>query len=196
MLSRVTPGVTAEAAAEPATSAPKLPAWRNPDVAVYLAIGISGACALGAQVVWTRNLALLLGGTVYTFSLILGTMLLGLGAGSSLGSAAARSVRDPRRALAICQVLVIAGMAWAAWMISHNLPYWPINAGNAPAPWYLHQLDFLRSFLVVLPASLCWGASFPLAVAAVADGRGNSSAAVARVYASHTAGAILGALAS
>lgn len=194
MLSRVTPGVTAEAAAEPATTTTKLPAWRNPDVAVYLAIGISGACALGAQVVWTRNLALLLGGTVYTFSLILGTMLLGLGAGSSLGSAAARSVRDPRRALAICQVLVIAGMAWAAWMISHNLPYWPINAGNAPAPWYLHQLDFLRSFLVVLPASLCWGASFPLAVAAVADSRGNSSAAVARVYAANTAGAIIGAL--
>src|SRR5690606_24739723 len=61
-------------------------------------------------------------------------------------------------------------------------------------PWYLFQMDFLRSFLVALPASLCWGASFPLAVAAVADGRGNSSAAVARVYAANTAGAIVGAL--
>jgi hypothetical protein len=28
--------------------------------AVYLSIALSGACALGAQVVWSRNLALLL----------------------------------------------------------------------------------------------------------------------------------------
>lgn len=193
LLSRATPAVPVEPPA--ATTAPATgSAWRDRHVAVYVAIGISGACALGAQVIWTRNLALLLGGTVYTFSLILGTMLLGLGMGSSLGSVAARMVRDARRALALCQALAIAGLAWAAWMISDNLPYWPVNPGNAPAPWYLHQLDFLRSLLVVLPASLCWGASFPLAVAAVADGRGNSSAAVARVYAANTAGAIVGAL--
>lgn len=194
MLSRVTPGVPPEAA-EAAAAQPKVAAWRNPRVAVYIAIGLSGACALGSQVIWTRNLALLLGGTVYTFSLILGTVLLGLGMGSSLGSATARNTANPLRALVVCQVLAMAGLAWAAWMISHNLPYWPINPGDAPAPWYLHQLDFLRSFLVVLPASLCWGASFPLAIAAVADGRGNSSAAVARIYAANTAGAIVGALA-
>ncbi len=194
MLSRVTPDIPPEPAAAPAAAAPTR-GWRDPHVAVFLAIGVSGACALGAQVIWTRNLALLLGGTVYTFSLILGTMLLGLGIGSSFGATIARTTRDARRALVICQVLVIAGLGWAAWMISHNLPYWPINPGNAPSPWFQHQVDFLRSLLVVLPASLCWGASFPLAVAAVADGRGNSSAAVARVYAANTAGAIIGALA-
>ena len=110
--------------------------------------------------------------------------------------AAARAHQGSRRTLVICQMGAIAGLGWAAWMISDNLPYWPINPNNATSPWYLHQLDFLRSFLVVLPASLCWGASFPLAVAAVADGGGNSSAAVARVYAANTAGAIVGALAS
>ena len=193
MLSRVTPDVPAEPAAE-RSAIPAVSPWRGPDLTVYIAIGLSGACALGSQVIWTRNLALLLGGTVYTFSLILGTVLLGLGMGSSFGASVVRNSRDPRRALLICQVLAMAGLAWAGWMISSNLPYWPINPGNAPAPTYLFQVDFLRSFLVALPASLCWGASFPLAVAAVADGRGNSSAAVARVYAANTAGAILGAL--
>lgn len=199
MLSRVTPDVTEETAAMQPAETPagaRTSPWLGANFAVFVSIGLSGACALGAQVIWTRNLALLLGGTVYTFSLILGTVLLGLGIGSSFGSSLARSVRDARLALAVCQVVVVIGLAWAAWMISHNLPYWPINPGNAPAPWYLHQLDFLRSFLVALPASLAWGASFPLAVAAVADGRGNSSAAVARVYAANTAGAIAGALAS
>jgi spermidine synthase len=38
---------------------------------VYLAIAISGMCALGAEVIWTRLLSLMLGATVYTFSIIL-----------------------------------------------------------------------------------------------------------------------------
>ena len=41
-------------------------------------------------VVWTRLLSLVLGGTVYTFSLILAVFLIGLGIGSSLGAMLAR----------------------------------------------------------------------------------------------------------
>ena len=62
---------------------------------MYLAIALSGMSALGAEVVWTRLLSLMLGGTVYTFSLILAVFLIGLGIGSSLGAfcAAGRSAR-------------------------------------------------------------------------------------------------------
>ncbi len=164
--------------------------------AVYIAIGISGACALGAQVVWTRNLALLLGGTVYTFALILAAVLVGLAIGSTLGAVAARNSTQPRRALAICQLLVVFGLGWAAWSITDDMPNWPIDPRLAPSPWYLFQLDFLRCLYAVLPASIAWGAAFPLAIAAVADGSDNSGAAVARVYAANTAGAVLGALLS
>src|SRR5687767_11983835 len=57
---------------------------------VYVAIALSGLTALGAEVVWTRVLSLLFGATAYTFSLILAVFLMGLGIGSSLGSAMAR----------------------------------------------------------------------------------------------------------
>src|SRR5581483_5843507 len=57
---------------------------------VYLAIALSGMSALGAEVVWTRLLSLMLGGTVYTFSLILAVFLIGLGIGSGLGAFLAR----------------------------------------------------------------------------------------------------------
>src|SRR5262249_41644465 len=51
-------------------------ATRAPGVALgYLAIALSGACALGAEVVWTRLLSLLFGATVYTFSIILAVFL-------------------------------------------------------------------------------------------------------------------------
>ena len=42
---------------------------------VYAAIAFSGLTALGAEVVWTRLLSLLLGATVYTFSIILAVFL-------------------------------------------------------------------------------------------------------------------------
>jgi spermidine synthase len=193
VLWRASPGHQADTTAAPEQAA-KTSIARDPNIPVYIAIGLSGMCALGAEVVWTRNLALLLGGTVYTFSLILGTMLLGLGIGSSIGAAVARSTRQPRRALAICQLLAIAGLGWAAWTVTDDMPYWPINPGLSSSPWFLFQLDFIRSLWAVIPAALCWGASFPLAIAAVADGHGNSSGAVARIYAANTGGAIVGAL--
>jgi spermidine synthase len=194
LLSRSTSGAPAGSADEPGATPSTTGIARDPNLTVYIAIGLSGLCALGAEVIWTRNLALLLGGTVYTFSLILGTMLLGLGVGSSIGAAVARNTQQPRRALAICQLLVIAGLGWAAWTITDDMPFWPINPGLSPSPWFLFQLDFIRSMWAVVPAALCWGASFPLAIAAVADGRGNSSTAVARIYAANTAGAIIGAI--
>ena len=46
---------------------------------VLIAIALSGMSALGAEVVWTRLLSLLLGATVYSFSIILTVFLVGLG---------------------------------------------------------------------------------------------------------------------
>ena len=47
--------------------------------AIYVAIGLSGLCALAAEVIWTRILSLMLGATTYTFSIILAVFLPGLG---------------------------------------------------------------------------------------------------------------------
>ena len=71
---------------------------------VYIAIALSGLTALGSEVVWTRMLSLLFGATTYTFSLILAVFLVGLGIGSSLGSAMARNLSNPRIALGWCQL--------------------------------------------------------------------------------------------
>ena len=59
---------------------------------VYVAIGLSGLTALGAEVVWTRLLSVMLGATVYTFSIILAVFLggLGLGSGRRIASRCAR----------------------------------------------------------------------------------------------------------
>jgi spermidine synthase len=170
---------------------------RAPDAAtVYVAIAISGMTALACQVLWTRLLSLLFGATVYAFSLILGVFLLGLGIGSSVGAAIARSSPRPRVALGWCQLLLCAAMAWAAYLLMASLPYWPINPSISTSPWFNFQLDLVRCLFVVLPGAILWGASFPLALAAVATPGQDPGRLVGGVYAANTAGAIVGSLAS
>jgi spermidine synthase len=161
---------------------------------VYFVIALSGLCALGAEVVWTRLLSLLLGGTVYTFSIILAVFLTGLGIGSSAGSFLTRTIDRPRAALGLCQLLLTAAIAWAAYTITRSLPYWPIDPLRSPSPWYTFLVDLLRCLWAVLPAAVLWGASFPLALASVASRGQEPGRLVGEVYAANTFGAIIGAL--
>src|SRR6185436_4033536 len=155
---------------------------------------LSGMTALSAEVVWTRLLSLHFGATVYTFSLILAVFLLGLGIGSSIGAAMARSVASPRRALGWCQLFLCATVAWAAYQLTESLPYWPINPYIATTPWFTLQLDLVRCMWVTLPAAMLWGASFPLALAAVASSEQDAARLAGGVYAANTVGAIAGAM--
>jgi spermidine synthase len=164
---------------------------------VYLTIGLSGACALGAEVVWTRVLGLMLGATVYTFSIILAVFLIGIGLGSSAGAAMARSLKSTsgaRLAFGACQLLLILATAWTAFMVSESLPYWPVNPLLSTSPWYTFQIDMARCLWAILPAAVLWGASFPLALAAAASKDEDPAHLVGGVYAANTAGAIVGAL--
>ncbi len=161
--------------------------------AVYAAIALSGAGALAAEVIWTRLLSLLLGATVYTFSIILAVFLVGLGIGSAAGAFLARTSTRPRVALGCCQLLLCFAIAWTALMLSKSLPFWPINPYLSTSPWFNFQLDLVRCLWTILPAACLWGASFPLALAATARGQ-DPARLVGRVYAANTVGAIVGTL--
>jgi len=170
--------------------------WSIPSGAwpIYITIALSGATALAAEAVWTRLLSLLLGATTYTFSLILAAFLTGLGIGSSVGSMLARQLSNPKTALGVCQLLLTAAIAWAAYTMMAQLPYWPITPGLSPDPTNQFQIDVVRCLWTVLPAACLWGASFPLALAAVGEGEGDPGKLVGTVYAANTIGGIVGAL--
>jgi spermidine synthase len=190
----------AETAAGPATAseAPLEPAAAGAGRwTVYVTIALSGACALGAEVIWTRLMGMMLGATVYVFSIILAVFLIGLAVGSTAGSWMLRSVQGPRTArlaLGWCQILLAAGIAWTAYMISRSLPYWPINPLLTTSPWFTFQLDMVRCLWAILPPALLWGASFPLALAAAAVPGEDPGRVVGGIYAANTLGAIVGAL--
>jgi spermidine synthase len=160
---------------------------------VYLTIALSGATALGAEVVWTRLLGMLLLATVYVFSIILAVFLGGLAIGSAAGSALLKKIK-PQAALGWCQILLAFGMAWTAYAIVNQLPYWSDDILSTANPWHMYQLDLKRCIWAILPATLFWGASFPLACAAVARPGDDSGRAAGGIYAANTLGGIVGAL--
>ena len=158
---------------------------------VFVVAALSGFTALGAEVVWARQLSLLFGASVYTFSLILATFLAGLALGGAIGAALARRLSRPSIALGWMQLGLALAIAAGAWLIVNALPLWqptkqflPLVHGSPPLR---IAFDAFRCAVALLPATILWGASFPLAIAA-------ARRSVAAINAINTAGALAGAV--
>ena len=163
---------------------------------LYVTAAMCGFTALGAEVVWTRQLSLLFGASVYTFSLILAVFLAGLGGGGWAGTWLSSRFR-PSNALGLIQALLAGAIAFGAYAIVNVLPHWQPTAQFLPqvrtTPSLMFTYDALRCAFALLPATILWGASFPLTLAA---GRAaDFGAHVARINAINTAGALAGAIA-
>jgi spermidine synthase len=89
----------------------------------------------------------------------------------------------------------VLSIGWTTHALSSSLPYWPVDPWLALDPLFNFQLDFVRCLWAMLPATLLWGASFPLALAAAAQPGDDAGRLSGEIYAVNTAGAVVGALA-
>jgi spermidine synthase len=121
--------------------------------------------------------------------------LIGLWAGSGLGSLLVRRISYPRLALAGTQILLAAAIAETAYTLTYVLPYWPVDPWLSMNPWFTFDLDMVRCIRTILPATLLWGASFPMALASAAAHGQDPARLSGQIYAANTAGSIAGALA-
>jgi spermidine synthase len=156
-------------------------------------VALSGAVSFSYEVLWTRLIGQMLGGTIQGFGTMLGSFLLGIAIGSAV---AARLARDPARAargFAVAQ-LGTASLSLLAFALVDRVPALAraLHAGHAGAL----AGNALIAALVLLPGSLCIGAAFPFAVRLLARDETEAGPAAARVYVWNTIGSISGALAS
>jgi spermidine synthase len=157
-----------------------------------------GAEALGLQVLWTRWLTMWAGSSVQGFGMVLAVVLLGIVLGSAAVSAF--SHRLETEAPTVCGVLAVAGAALALVL----LPVVDAAPGQLARLSTTGQLTVgsgqrllvsLAAALALLP-TVCFGAVLPMAVRAARAGAGASAAAVGRIYATNTVGALCGAAAT
>ncbi|WP_197441381.1 fused MFS/spermidine synthase [Thalassoglobus neptunius] len=163
---------------------------------VCLTSGFVGFVFFLMELVWYRMLGPLLGGTTYTFGLILCLALLGIGIGGAAYSLLARWIRPTHRLLALTCAL-------EAFLIA--LPFF---YGDRVALWVLEQqrqgIDsfgeqvwnwFQIGGFVILPPAIISGFQFPVLIAVAGTGRENVGRQVGLTFAANTLGAICGSLA-
>src|SRR4051794_970052 len=195
-LARELPAEPGETAAETAAEeAPGEPApW--PGGLPPVAAALVGFAFLLMELVWYRMLGPLLGGSSYTFGLILAVALLGIGLGGLLYGAGERQRRPTLLSFATtCSLealLIVFPFALgdrvavlaALLRPMAGVGFLPLVGGWAAV-----------TVLVVLPPALVAGYQFPLLIALLGSGRRRVGREVGVTYAANTLGAILGSIA-
>lgn len=154
---------------------------------------VSGAVSFCGEIVWTRLLGHLLGGSIYAFGTMLASFLVGLAGGSALAARWAVSPGVARRAFAVAQ-LAVAALTLVAWGTADRLP--GLLATLTPAGGEARPVGVFVAALLMVPGAVAIGATFPLAVRILARGADDVGTASARVLAWNTVGSIAGAIAT
>jgi spermidine synthase len=172
---------------------------------VIWGIGVSGFCALGYEVLWTRILAVVVGASVYSFTTMLIAFLTGIALGSGayalwakLAQAREKDVQRSISGFGIVQI-VIGITALLTTVYLRNLPaqvahlhnyFLGIKTGFF-GTWVWSSFLLACSYMFV-PAFFM-GLAFPMAGRIHAECRKIVGRAVGEVLAYNTVGAILGA---
>jgi spermidine synthase len=162
---------------------------------IVMAAAVAGFAFFVMEIVWYRMLGPLLGGTVFTFGLILAVALFGVGLGGAFYGLLEKGRRPSLGSFAITAVLEALCMA---------VPY-ALGDRLATVALALRSLEILGfaglalgwavvAMLVVLPAAFVAGVQFPMMIALLGKGVDGVGRQTGLAYAANTAGGIAGSL--
>lgn len=159
------------------------------------AAALVGLAFFAMELVWYRMLAPLLGGTTYTFGLILAVVLAGIGVGGSIYPLVMQSVRPSARMLALTCGLEALFVA-IPFALGDRLAVLAELRRQAAGTSYLSLVVgwIVVAAIVVFPASVVAGVQFPLLISLTGERERNIGRDLGLVFAANTLGAIAGAL--
>lgn len=163
--------------------------------ALLVIFAFSGASGLVYEVVWVRELTLVLGASTYAVTIILAAFMSGLGIGSWFFGRLADRMHEA--SLAKCYVLLEAGIGLFALVLPVLMAlqqhvYVSFHHYAAPPEIVSNAVRLLLAFfLFIVPTSLM-GATLPVISRYVIRSQTRISVTVSRFYAANTLGAVLG----
>jgi spermidine synthase len=182
------------AAREPGPATEEAPAV--PARFVVVASAITGFAFLLMELVWYRMLSPLLGGSTFTFGLILAMALLGIALGGTAYSFVSGSGPATAGAFALTCTLE-AALIMLPYAFGDRLAIlanFLRVIGHAGFGGFVIGWTIVTA-IVVLPPAIVAGVQFPLLISLLGGGRAEVGAHVGRAYAWNTLGAIAGSLA-
>jgi spermidine synthase len=173
--------------------------------AVLLIFATAGFAALLTQLAWIRALILVVGGSVYAFTITLASFLAGIGLGSLLYT---RYLAEPgtllnapmlcrRTVQAALLALLISLTLLLGLPVISKLPNWFLAgylAGMKDSFALFQLYIFALSFGLMILPTLLMGAMFPLVTVIWTRSMASAGQGVGAAYAINTSGTILGAL--
>lgn len=163
---------------------------------VYAAAAIVGFVFLLMELVWYRMLSPILGGSTFTFGLILAVALSGIALGGAayalLGSSRPATVRG----FALTCGLEALAVAFPFWL-GDALPVWAVVLRQFQVYGFagLASSWAVIALVVVFPAAFISGVQFPILIGLLGQGREGVGEHAGNAYAWNTAGSIVGSLA-
>ncbi len=162
---------------------------------LILGFALSGFSGLALEVVWGRALVLHVGTSVYAFSAVLFSVLIGLALGSVLVARLAQRHAITLRWFA--EIEIMAGLFTVLCALGYNYLLVPIFA-DALVVFSAHfavlvAAQLLIILLFLLAPTLLAGASFPVIARLCVQEKGSLSRHIGALYAANTGGCILGA---
>jgi spermidine synthase len=163
---------------------------------ILIAMMLSGFAALLDEIAWTRALGLAVGPTTYAFTLMLTSMIAGLGLGAAIGSRIAAKRQMTIGTLAWVEV-VVALTSLGVVPLFGQMPIW---VGQIVTK-YVERFDmiqvseFMIFFGLMLVPTTFLGMTFPIASRLYAKSDSLLGTEVSAIYAFNTVGGILGSLA-
>jgi len=157
-----------------------------------IALCVSGAAALTAQMAWFRMLQPLAGAHLWGVALLLAPLLLALAVGAGLGGWLADRVRRSEALLPL--LLVGAGiLTLLSLPLAGGAPLWLVRDDPGAGGGRVGAL-ILAFLFTTGPATFFFGAALPAAVRVRADATGRAAGAAGRIYGWNALGAVVGSL--
>ena len=163
------------------------------DLFILLSFAVTGLAALVYQVAWTRILSLLLGSSVYAFSLILAVFIFGLALGTVTASNLLTRIRCLVKGYGISQIIIGFSSLSIAPLFG-RIPFvnrWVYE--NLGQQFQLIQgANFITILGLLFIPTFFMGAQFPIVIKILATKLETVGQNVGRAYAFNTVGSIIG----
>lgn len=159
----------------------------------YLMVFFSGFAGLLYQILWMRQLGLLLGNTSYAAAITLGMFFFGLAMGSWFWGARCSRLPKLLRTYAWLEVgIAVSGLLFLI-ILSYFHSIYPMIYQSVGPGMKLLSLKCLLTFLMVFPPSFFMGGTIPVLGQFLIRTQGMFGATAAKIYGINTIGAAVGA---
>jgi len=162
-------------------------------ILILSAFAISGFVALGYEVIWTRILISYLGNSVYAFSTMLTTFLIGI----ALGSLVLSGFVDKRRRLVTDFGLIEIVIGFYV-LLTIYIFGWGIEKlalFRQPHPvWHWTGIRFIKAFSFMFVPTFFFGATFPFACRIYTINFRQVGQSISELYSWNTVGSIIGSV--